>query len=275
VDIKFHNIIPIDPLKGYIEKIWVFESSQPMPNDDMKLVVPNGRLLLVIPFRNGLTGKMDNKHHLATTSKIALVGMADRSSIVDAETPGPTGTIGVEINPIGAYRFFHIRLRNIKNELQYLTDVLGKTAKEVEQRIAEQRSIDGKIHLLQQFLLSLFLQSNEDALFEFCVQQITASQGHLRIKDLEQQTGYSSRWLNMKFEERLGINPKTFSSIVRFQPYYRALLSNSVDFLRQKQFYVHYHDESHFIKDFQKFTGLSPTKLIQSENKFGKTFYEV
>jgi AraC-like DNA-binding protein len=274
MDIKFQNVIPVQPLRGYIEKIWVFESSQPMPNDDMKLVVPNGRLLLVIPFRNGLIGKMDNRHHFAKTNKMALVGMADRASIVDAETSGPTGTIGIEISPRGAYRFFHIRLKDIKNELQYLTDVLGETAKEIEEKIAEQESIRGKIYLLQQFLLSLFLQSEEDALFEFCLQRITASEGHLRISDLEHQTGYSSRWLNMKFEERLGVSPKTFTSIVRFQPYYRALLSNSVDFLRQKQFYAHYHDESHFIKDFQKFTGLSPTKLVQSANKFGRTFYE-
>ena len=274
MDIKFRTITPIPPLKGYIEKIWVFESSERMPNDDMKLVVPNGRLLLIIPFCNGLVGKKDNKNYLAKVNRIALVGISDKASVVDAETDSPTGIIGVEFNAIGAYRFFHLRLKEIKNELYYLADILGKTARDIEERIADQQNMDDKIHVLQQFLLSLFIQKDEDVLFEHCLYRIAISKGNLSIRLLEQQTGYTSRWLNMKFEERLGMSPKNFSSIIRFQQYYQALLYNHTDFFTQKQFYLHYHDESHFIKEFKRFTGFSPLKLMRSENKFGRTFYK-
>lgn len=274
MEISFQHFYPIHQLKGYIEKIWVFESSEPMPDDDMKLVVPNGRLLLIIPFKNGIIGKMGNKLHFAKPNEIALVGMSDRSSIVDAAMKGPTGTIGVEINPVGAYRFFHIRLKDIKNGSHHLADILGKTARGIEERIAEQGGVAGKIQVLQQFLLSLFIQKEEDTLFEYCLQQIDISKRNLSIRELEEKTGYSSRWLNMKFEERLGISPKSFSSIVRFQFYYQALLSNASNFFRQKQFYDHYHDESHFIRDFKRFTGVAPTLLLRSANKFGETFYQ-
>jgi AraC-like DNA-binding protein len=274
MDIKFQTIIPIPPLKGYIEKIWVFESSTRMPTDDMKLVVPNGRLLLIIPFRNGLTGKKYDKQYLAKTNRIALVGISDCSSIVDAETDGPTGTLGVEFNAIGAYRFFHIRLKEIKNQLYYLEDIIGKAVKDIEQQIEAEQNIGDKIGALQRFLLSLFLKKDEDVLFERCLHQIAIAKGNLSIRQLERQTGYSGRWLNMKFEERLGMSPKNFSSIVRFQQYYQALLSNHTDFFIQKQFYLHYHDESHFIKEFKRFTGFSPLKLMKAENNFGRTFYK-
>jgi hypothetical protein len=273
MDISFRTYAPLPALKGYIHKIWAVESSQPMPSDDMKLVVPNGRLLLIIPFHNGITGKMNDKFHLVKNNRLALVGMSDLPSIVDAEINGPTGTIGIEISAMGAYRFFHFKLKEIKNELYYLADILGNIVAGIEQRLAEMPCVDDKVGVLQQFLLSRFIQQGEDQLFDYCVHKIEGSQGSLRIKDLEKLTGYTSRWLNMKFEERLGISPKDISSIVRFQKYYQFLLSDPAAFFRNKNFFDDYHDGSHFIKEFKRFTGLPPVKLMQLQNEFGKTFY--
>lgn len=271
---NLQHIDPVPQLKSYIEKIWVFESNGPMPSDDMKLIVPNGRLLLVIPFRNSLTGKMGGKYYIAKTNRIAVTGMCDLATIVDTERFAPVGTIGVEINAIGAYRFFHLRLKDIKNQLHYLTDILGKIAREIELRIAESQSIDEKINFIQQFLLSLFTRKEEDRLFEYCIQRIMSKSGSIKIGELEKETGYSSRWLNMKFEEKLGISPKNLGSLMRFHQYYHALILNSVDFFNEKKFFNDYHDESHFIKDFKRFTGLPPSKLIRSKNDFGGMFYQ-
>jgi hypothetical protein len=207
LDIKFQQISPIGQLKSVIDKIWLFESNRPMPRDDMKLVVPNGRLLLLMPFRNGLAGQKGGRYYLAPQNKISLVGI---------------------------YRFFHLRLKGIKNQLNLLADVIGQPAIIIEQRMSEIQGIDGKIQMLQQFLLSLFIKSEEDALFDYCIQQINVSKGSHSIRQLERETGYTSRWLNLKFEERLGISPKNYSSIVRFQRFYREMLSNPNDFFQTK-----------------------------------------
>jgi len=50
--LQFKKITPIPQLQNIIEKMWVFESGAEMPGDDINLVVPNGRLRLLIPFRN-------------------------------------------------------------------------------------------------------------------------------------------------------------------------------------------------------------------------------
>lgn len=271
---EFRLFEPMSPLQGYIEKIWVFESDRPLPNDDMKLIVPNGRLLLLIPFRNGLIGEKGKKRYLAKQNKMALAGISDNPAVVDSEMQAPAGTIGVEINPIGAYRFFHLKLGCIENELNDLTDLLGKSAGIAEQKMAAARSIEQKVLILQHFLHSLLVQEEKDALFEYCIRQIEAAGGGIKIGELEDDTGYSSRWLNMRFRERLGMSPKNFSSIIRFQQYYQALVANKTGFITRKTFYDHYYDESHFIKEFKKFTGYPPSTLIQSNNNFGRMFYE-
>lgn len=271
---KFRLFEPITSLKGYIEKIWAFENEGPLPNDDMKLIVPNRRLLLLLPFRNGLVGEKGKKRYLAKQNKMALAGISNSPTVVDSETQGPTGTIGMEINPIGAYRFFHLKLGNIKNELNDLTDLLGKSAGVAERKMAGVKNIKDKVRILQHFMYSFLVQEEKDALFEYCVRQIEATKGGIKVGELEDDTGYSSRWLNMKFQERLGMSPKNLSSIIRFQQYYQALMANKTGFITRKAFYDHYYDESHFIKEFKKFTGYPPSALFQSNNDFGRMFYE-
>jgi AraC-like DNA-binding protein len=215
---------------------------------------------------------MGGKHYVAPPHRIALVGISDRPAVVDSARPGRVGIIGAEINAIGAYRFFHLRLKEIKNDLYSLTDLLGKMVRQIEQRIADVENTHDKVRLLQQFLLSLFVQREADTVFEYCVQQIVSTHGRISVAQLEQQTGYTSRWLHMKFEERLGVSAKSLSSVVRFQYHYQALLSNVDRFFERREFYHYYHDESHFIKDFKRYTGMSPMKLLLAKNEFGNTF---
>ncbi|WP_437894468.1 helix-turn-helix domain-containing protein [Sorangium sp. So ce124] len=92
--------------------------------------------------------------------------------------------------------------------------------------------------------------------------------------ELERLTGYTSRWLNRKFAEQLGASPKGLGSILRLQHCYQALLTGSSDAFLQKAFYRHCYDESHFIREFKRFTGMPPSKLLRTKNDFGRLFYD-
>ena len=268
---------PVEPhhlLKRYIEKLWVFESNGRASDGDIKLIVPNGCVKLVIPYRNGLLGKINEWHHLSKENTITLIGMTDVASIVDVETNSPSGTIGVQFSPMGAYRFFHLSQSEIKNQIHPLTDILGNTAKTLEEQISNEESIKGKIILIQQFLLKQLLLKNGDDIFDFCIQRITQTKGKILINELEKETGFSSRWLNIKFQEKVGISPKNLASIVRFQQFYQAYTKSSENDFFKNEFYDYYYDQSHFIKDFKRFTGFPPTKFALTENEFGKIFYK-
>ena len=266
--------ISIHPaLQGYIEKMWIFESSGRVSADDMKLIVPNGLIKLVIPFQNGLSGSMEGWSHVSNESKMTLIGMCDKPSVVEAQHDRPAGTIGVEFSPIGAHRFFSLKQSEITNTIYDLTDVLGKIAGEVEQRIRDARSLSQKVSVLQDFLFQQFDLANDDSIFSHCVRRIQSTHGGITIKELECETGYSSRWLNMKFGEKLGISPKNFCAITRFQYCYKVLAANTMTGVHNDRFKLLYYDQSHFIKEFKRFTGLSPAKFEDTTNEFGKIFY--
>jgi methylphosphotriester-DNA--protein-cysteine methyltransferase len=160
----------------------------------------------------------------------------------------------------------------VSKSLLLLKDIVGNTVKHLEEKLVNTENVAGKVQLVQEFLYQLFIAKESDPVFEYCVQKIRSTHGAITIKQLEKETGYGSRWLNKKFEERLGISPKNFSSISRFRFYYEALLTNASRILTHKEFYDHYYDESHFIREFRRFTGMPPAKLESTVNNFGKLF---
>ena len=261
--------IPVHPaLHGYVEKLWIFRSSERIPDEDMKLIVPNGLPKLVIPFCNGLSGKMQGWEHLSKENSITLIGICDLPSIVDVQHDAESGTIGVEFTPLGVNRFFNFRQSDIHNRIHALTDVTGRMAREIEERIANEPEPINKVILIQQYLLTTFA-GNKDTIFEYCVNRIRSSNGMVQIKQLESETGYSSRWLNMKFDEKLGISPKNLCSVLRFHAAYQAIA-----FDHPLDIYELYYDQSHFIREFKRFTGLSPTRFDKQVNDFDKIFYK-
>lgn len=273
MSMQFKNIIPVPALQKYIEKMWFFKSTDKLPTEDIKLVVPNGNLKLAISYQNGMVANINSKTFESKEQDITLTGLVDVPVILGAEEDTYTETIGIEFNPQGAYRFFHFNLNEIQNQICPLSDLIGSKGKQLTRQIADTASPQQKIILIQQFLVRQLLLHDEDLIFEYCVEKIQVSRGTITVKELEKKTGYSSRWLNMKFTEKLGVSPKNLSSVIRFRQYYQALINHDEKSFFRNDFYNLYYDQSHFIKAFKRFTGLLPTRFEKGINDFGRIYF--
>lgn len=266
--------ININPrLNRFIERIFIIESSGKLPSADLKLIVPNACPKLVIPFKNGLIGTSKEWEHLSKEHTITVIGISDIPATVDFQHEQAAGNITVEFTPLGAYRFLHFNWREGKNRIWNYADMDQKTAEQWEEILGNEECPLAKTTLIQQLLITRLNQQSEDNIFDFCVQKIRDTKGKIGIKELEKQTGYSARYLNMKFHHRIGISPKNLASIIRFQQYYRSVSTNSERFFLKKEFYDYYYDQAHFIKDFKRFTGHAPVSLSKSDNNYDKLFY--
>lgn len=268
------RIQPYPQLRGYIDKMWAFESNGRAPHEDMKLIVPNGMAKLTIPYRNGVSGKNKDGGRLVKESSIILIGMCDVPTIVDLENDAPHGNIGIEFSPLGAYRLFQVRHAELKNKIFLIEEVLGKSAKEIQEIIADTASVNEKIHIIQAYLIKLLSRSESDRVVDYCIHQIENSKGLVTVADLASQTGYSSRWIYEKFMEKVGLSPKNLSSVIRFSQFYEQWAKHPESGFFREDLHNYFYDQSHFIKDFKRFTGLSPLKFVASENEFGRIFYK-
>ena len=132
--------------------------------------------------------------------------------------------------------------------------------------------VDQKIHYVQTRLAGL-LRNNQgsNSVVDYVVATLRGTGGLTTIKALEQETGYSSRYLEFLFREHVGVSPKALARIFRFQRFYeRWAQGQSYDVLR-RELYDSYHDQSHFAKEFKRFTGYPPRQFTsQISNEFGR-----
>ncbi|HYG38225.1 MAG TPA: DUF6597 domain-containing transcriptional factor [Cytophagales bacterium] len=271
---KLQHLRPHPLLKGYVSKMWVFESNGRVPVEDMKLIVPNGMVKLTIPFKNGVSAQNKEFFQLSKESSIILIGIGDIPTKIELEYDAPSGNIGIEFSPLGAYRIFQVKQSELRNKVFLLEDVFGKPAKELREIIANTESVEGKIQIIESYLIKLLKRSQNDAILDYCINEINASKGLIAIDHLAHKTGYSNRWIYEKFIEKVGISPKSFSSVIRFMQFYEQWAKNPDYNLLKDNLYNFFYDQAHFIKEFNRFTGLSPLKFAKSENEFGKIFYK-
>ncbi|SPF56177.1 conserved hypothetical protein [Candidatus Desulfosporosinus infrequens] len=93
------------------------------------------------------------------------------------------------------------------------------------------------------------------------LQEIMRTAGQVKVKELAEKTGYSLRYINRVFTDELGVPPKVFCKLMRFQ----HLLNNfndEVPDLVKLASKLGYYDQSHMIKDFNECTNTTPGKYL-------------
>jgi len=270
------QFIPVTPhplLSPYIAKMYVFESSGRLPAFDRKLIVPNANFKLTLTYRNGITADIAGIPFTQSENELSLTGLIDSPVCLDPNEDRQTGTIIIEFNPLGVYRFFRVSYAGVKNKIVELTDLVGHTAGEIRSQLAEATTLNLKLKLLQKFLLRRLETASPDPIYDYCINRIVDSKGLIGVARLEKETGYSSRWLHNKFSEHLGTGPKNLSEIIRFKQVYHLYSTVGKLAVLKEQLYHYYYDQSHFLRAFKRFTGVSPTELHNSMNELATKHY--
>jgi len=86
------------------------------------------------------------------------------------------------------------------------------------------------------------------------------SKGEMSVKELSEKVFWSSRQINQYFNQQFGMSLKAYCNILRFQ----ASLSQIKEGKLFPQ--LNFYDQSHFIKEIKKHSGVSPKELYKNEN---------
>jgi AraC-like DNA-binding protein len=255
---------PISELKHYITKIWLFESESGLPPGN--IVPPNARPKIIIPYINTITTHSSIATRTCSEGGIYFIGVRDVPVILT--TPKTkTGSTGIEFTTSGAYKFFRQPMFTFAHDLFAFHDCFGAEGQQLQKDVSGVVDPYEKIARVQRFLSDkLRTLGRMNPIVDYTVHEISRTHGLIGIRELEQKTGYTKRYLDLLFRDHLGIPPKTLSTIFRFQYFYKVVGN------QKENIYDLYYDESHFIKEFKRYTGYSPTKFAAIENAFGKNF---
>lgn len=267
------RLLPRIELKEYIKNIWLFESNGDLSEEEMQIIVPNGSVKLMLYFKGHFTGQIGHHAFLVPKHKLSVLGISDCPTIAQFDRDKPFKCICIEFHPAFTYRFFAVPQHELRNTLVPFGDLVNLSVHGLEEKMYLISDPIDKASLLQEYLIKVLSRSTKDEKFEYGVSKIWNSQGQMSIAELSHDMAQSDRWLRAKFSERLGISPKTFACIVRFQACFQALVRNKAAFLRSRQFHDFYYDQAHFIKEFKRFMGHPPAKYATLQNEVGEIIY--
>lgn len=149
------------------------------------------------------------------------------------------------------------------NRYEHLNSVVPPLSDFIANSFNEAQQQDEIKILLDKCFLDLIVKTafdNDNRLYG-AIELILKNLGMLDIeKDID--TGISTRQLRRLFEFYIGDTAKTFSKVVRFQNILKAKPSSQG--LRQNKLFfdVGYYDQTHFIKEFKNFYGVTPSKAF-------------
>jgi len=115
---------PEQQLSPYVALIWVFESSSGVPLADSRIIVPDGRAKIIVPYQNSLCAAVSHRLLNAQEHQIFLVGIQSNPTTI-ASTVTDTGTIGVELTPKGLYHLFKLSMHELTNRMVSFEELFG------------------------------------------------------------------------------------------------------------------------------------------------------
>jgi AraC-like DNA-binding protein len=103
-----------------------------------------------------------------------------------------------------------------------------------------------------------------DVMIRKAVKLIAQHAGDLEVSAMAEQLGVSRQTVKHKFDQHVGVSPKLYGKLRRFQAVLRRLANEAkVDWTRLAQ-ESGYYDQAHLIREFNHFTGFSPQKFLKN-----------
>jgi AraC-like DNA-binding protein len=172
----------------------------------------------------------------------------------------------VQFREGGAAAFFNLPIHELFG-LNVSLDNFFKPSElaTLEDQLRNAVSIEQKVRIVQQFFIARISYPKADLLIADSVGKIKAANGVLNVKDLSDSLYISLDAFEKRFRKSVGTTPKRFADIVRM----KALINQveATGTLLKPALDAGFFDQSHFIRDFKKFTGLTPKELLRGYSR--------
>lgn len=250
--------IPAFPLNCYINHFWYTDTHTVYAREK---ILPSPTIDLMINFGEAFQVYTADGQPATPCTESWWVGLQSHYQIV--EFPTHPHVLSVSFKPGGAYPFLQMPLSELQNQVVTFETLWGRLAAEIRERLLDVPTAEGRIGLLEQLLLARLrdVPTAWEAM-QFGVGRMVREQGVISIRALSDEMGMSQKHLITQFNRLIGVSPKLFARIARFQHLMRTIDPvQSVDWAGLA-YQLGYHDQSHFNKDLKAFTGLSPTDYL-------------
>lgn len=260
---KFQEIAPGSRLKQYVKCYYAYESASSESFEDT--VFPSGCMEIIFNLGTG-RWQTANGNDFVTTPSIELWGQIVRPLAV--RSIGRNTMLGIRFFPHAAAYFLNDDIEQFNNQVVDFSDLSGNAVTMLHAQLLETTAWDKRIALIEDFLLRRIERSEKRftrmAMMSDILQEMKKRDFFDNIENVASRYGITPRYLQKLFVQHTGLTPKLYSKINRFQNSLRLVTRKNTS-LTSIAYDCGYFDQSHFIREFKSFTGITPSGYA-SEN---------
>jgi len=252
---------PAPPLCDLVDAFWFYEA-QSLPHAKER-VLPHGAMDLIINLKQNQMRVYDagQPEHFQTFDAALLCGMYSSPFVID--TTCQESVMGVGFKPGGAFPFFRPPADELRDTHVSLDALWGASARDLRDRLLEAATTQAKFRVLEHALLTqMNRRVSPHPAVTFAIQAFACGPGAQTITAMTTQIGLSARRFSQVFSQEVGLTPKLFCRVKRFQESLDQIESGKQVDWADLALACGYFDQAHFIHDFQTFSGINPTTYV-------------
>lgn len=244
-------------LRGVVDRLWYVEGG--VASAEPETICPDGRTELVVhlgaPMREvRADGDRPQPRHL-------LVGQMARP--VTIVPTGGVRMVGARLEPAALHRVLPVPQDRLVDQIVDLEGVWGGWTRQTAERVAAAADAPTALDRFERALDTLVPAATPaDLPIEAAVARLQQSGGTASITRLADDLGLGRRQLERRFRDRVGLSPRLFGRIIRFQRAFHALDYESGAAVAARCGYA---DQAHLVREVRRFAGRTPTLLAEAE----------
>ncbi len=256
-------------LSAFVKCFWSLDAL-PLGIAERQLIVPDGCMEMIFHYGDLYQQYAEDGSYFVQPRSFVF-GQITRH--LEIAATGTSGIMAARFLPDGYVPFLTVELSKMENRAVPIKDLFGDEGSRLEHSVLSASTNEERIKIIEQFLISKLSTSKAvDSISKSSVEVLLNLKGQVSVDELSNQLGISKRQLERKFSSAIGLSPKQLSKMIRLQATLKRLEQKRFTSLTALAYDGGYFDQSHFIKDFKEFTGMSPRQFYADNLKMSALF---
>lgn len=263
----FQAHIPAAPLDQFIDAFIYFERAEHAHTVDRFL--PNGDTEILIDFDDAPQHIYDNESLKEIQACHRLWTSGVRTGPITIPSGSGATMLVIAFKKGMAAPFFPFPMNEIRDRVVDADLVWGRGFALLRESLLETRSLSERFRIIEGFLLHNFRSRlSINPCVAFAVNEMLSRPDEWNIRRMNAKIGYSQKHFADMFRREVGVTPKAYLKIMRFQKAVRTIdASNEIDW-RGVAAECGFYDQAHFINDFRHFSGFTPEQYSKIRSNY-------
>ena len=255
----FYRHRPQPPLSWFVDMLWLYEGYA-TPHARERLL-PTGTTEVIFSFEDEPMRVFDEGDRLSTFRGSVICGPHSDYFAIDSTQEGTV--MGIHFRPGGAFPFFKLPAAELQNLHVGLDTLWGAKAGEIRDRVIEAATPEAKLRTLEELLLAQAARPlARHPAVAFALRELSTVPLTRTIAEVTDQIGLSQKHFIRVFSEEVGLTPKLFCRVRRFQEALSRIHEGRRIDWTEVALDCGYFDQAHFNRDFRAFSGLNPSTYL-------------